>query len=161
MAGEEPQVFPEGRVLPLNSKRLLAAHVRELAEELGLPTQTTTDEVRQLIKGDLTTRSREPRNVQVIVQEPAEDSADGEVCLHLVDGVGGVIAKRVVSARKRPDSQSSNKGSEGSELPGEVVGGLQEEIAALREQLEAKKRRADEAEALASTRVELVVVERL
>ena len=70
-----------------------------------------------------------------------------------------MIAKRVVSVHKRPDSQSLNKGSEGSESSGEVVGGLWEEIATLREQLEAEKCRVDEAEALASAKVELVVVE--
>ena len=74
-------MFPEGKVLPLNSKWLLTPYVRELVEELGLPTRTTTDEVRQLIEGDLTTKGREPRNVQVIVQEPAEDSTDGGVSL--------------------------------------------------------------------------------
>ena len=145
-------MLPEGKVLPLNSKRLFAVYVRELAEELGLPTRTTTDEVRQLIEGDLTSKGREPKNVQIIVQEPAEDSADGEVCLYLVDEAG-VIAKRVVSARKRPDSQSSNKESEGSNSSGGVVGGLREEIATLKKQLEAKKHRADEAEALASERL--------
>ena len=68
MPDKESHVLPKGKVIPLNSKQLLAAYVRELVEELGLPTQTTMKEIEE----DLTTKGREPRNVQVIIQETAQ-----------------------------------------------------------------------------------------
>ena len=69
MADEE-HVLPEGRVLPLNSKRLLVAHIRALAEELGLPTRATTDEVRQLIEGKLMDMGHAPSNVRSSSRSP-------------------------------------------------------------------------------------------
>ena len=68
MPDKESHVLPKGKVIPLNSKQLLTAYVRELVEELGLPTQTTMKEIEE----DLTTKGREPRNVQVIIQETAQ-----------------------------------------------------------------------------------------
>ena len=56
------------RPLPLNSKRLLAAHVRQLARTLELPTTVSANEIRQMIDGKLTEMGREPPNVQVVVQ---------------------------------------------------------------------------------------------
>ena len=56
------------RPLPLNSKRLLAAHVRQLARTLELPTTASANEIRQMIDGKLTEMGREPPNVQVVVQ---------------------------------------------------------------------------------------------
>jgi len=58
----------ESHVLPIQLKTATCSMCWELVEELGLPTQTTMKE----IEGDLTTKGREPRNVQVIIQETAQ-----------------------------------------------------------------------------------------
>ena len=64
---------PRGRALPLNSKRLTAVHVRQLANALDLPTSGSVDQLWQLVEGKLMSESgREVCNVQVIVQETAK-----------------------------------------------------------------------------------------
>ena len=64
--------LPEGRVLPLNSRRLKAEYIKAIASNMDLPTRASIDEVRQVIEGKLSESGREPRNVQVVIQEPKE-----------------------------------------------------------------------------------------
>ena len=62
--------IPSGRVVPLNSRRLTATHLRQVAEALGLPTTGSTDQLRQLIEGKLESDKHvEAANVQVVLQE--------------------------------------------------------------------------------------------
>ena len=75
---------PEGRWLPLNSRRLTTSHLQLLAETMGLPTALSTEELRQLIDGKLADMEHDPRNVQVVVQEVART----ELGLLLVDETG-------------------------------------------------------------------------
>ena len=78
--------IPEGRVLPLNSRRLVAEYVKAIATSLGLSTRASTDEVRQMVEGKL---SESPRNVQVVIQEPeAGTESTNLVHLFLVDEAG-------------------------------------------------------------------------
>ena len=72
-----------GKLLPLNSRRLTAAHLRHIAGAMGLPSTGSADEVRQLIEGKLGDE-REVRNVQVILEE----SSFLSVKLSLTDGEG-------------------------------------------------------------------------
>ena len=51
-ARERPEI-PSGKVVPLNSKRLTAVHLRRVAEALELPMTGATDQLRQLIEGNL------------------------------------------------------------------------------------------------------------
>ena len=54
---ENPPPPPaEGRVYPLNSKRLTVKHLKLLAEALELPTSCSVDELRQLVDGTLRER---------------------------------------------------------------------------------------------------------
>ena len=101
-------------------------------------------------------------NVQIIVQEPYEDSVDSEVRLFMV-GESGVIAKRALGTQERRDESSSESPrDEGGSVSGEVVRGLQGEVATLMEQLKAEKDRADKAEnELASLRAEADAADRL
>ena len=69
-----------GLTVPLNSKRLTVTHLRAIAKAMNLPTGASTDEVRQIIEGELSRRKKEPRNVQVVVSE------DGGVILQDEDG---------------------------------------------------------------------------
>ena len=72
-SGEESHERPElprGRVVPLNSRRLTAAHLKRVAEALKLPTTGSADQLRQLIEGKLESDKRvEATNVQVVIQE--------------------------------------------------------------------------------------------
>ena len=51
--GSGSRELPRGRVLPLNSKRLTSAHLKQVAEKLELPTTGSADQIRQLIEGKL------------------------------------------------------------------------------------------------------------
>ena len=53
---------------PLNSRRLTAAHLRAIAEAIGLPTGGSADQLRQCIEGKLQTEREDP-NVVVIIRE--------------------------------------------------------------------------------------------
>ena len=59
---------PRGQYLPLNSKRLTAAHLRRIAATLELPTTGATKQLRQVIKGKLETEGYEALNVQVLLE---------------------------------------------------------------------------------------------
>ena len=65
---------------PLNSKKLTVAHLRALAEAIGLPTLGSADQLRQCIEGKLQTERDDP-NVVVIVR-------DVEQILSLADSEG-------------------------------------------------------------------------
>ena len=78
------QTWPEGRSLPLNSRRLNAGHLRQLAALLELPANVSMEKTRQMVDGKLTEMGKEPQNVQVIVQEKLSP----EVILHPVDSEG-------------------------------------------------------------------------
>ena len=76
--------MPSGKQYLLNSRRLGAVHLRSIAGVLGLPTQASADELRQLIDGKLVEMDREASNVQVIIQEEIKK----EECIFLVDETG-------------------------------------------------------------------------
>ena len=63
-----PESAASGHVktFPLNSRRLTAETVTRIARALGLPTNASQSEVRQLIEGKLA-EDYEPKNVQVDV----------------------------------------------------------------------------------------------
>ena len=69
-----------GHTFPLNSKRLTVSHLRMIAQAMKLPTGVSTDEVRQLVEGELTGVGKEPQNVQVAIKE------DGSIVLQDKDG---------------------------------------------------------------------------
>ena len=71
----------EGKVYPLNSKRLTVKHLKLLAEALELPSSCSGDELRQLVDGTLRDRGRQPENVQVFVQQRRRVTVELEVTL--------------------------------------------------------------------------------
>ena len=79
------ELVPCGHPLPLNLKRLTAAHVQQLARTLQLPTTASLDDIRQMIDGKLAEMGHEPLNVQVVMQRETEG---GRVYLYLQDAVG-------------------------------------------------------------------------
>ena len=99
---ERPEV-PIGRVVPLNSRRLTAAHLKRIAEALELPVTGATDQLCQLIEGKLeSARHKEAANVQVILQEEQRI----EMKLSLLDE-GGVFleTKPLVQSRSEAESE--------------------------------------------------------
>ena len=74
------------RTFPLNFKRLTAEVLSRIAEWLGLPTNASAAETRQLIDRKLEEYCYEPRNVQVDLIEQTDcqvaiklGSEDGEI----------------------------------------------------------------------------------
>ena len=59
----EQLLVPRGRSLPLNSKRLTGAYLRQVATALGLPTEGSADQLRQVIEGQLETDGHEAANI--------------------------------------------------------------------------------------------------
>ena len=55
--------------MPLNSKKLTGLLLKQLARGLEIAPGSSGDELRQLIEGRLETKGRDPRNVQVLVEE--------------------------------------------------------------------------------------------
>ena len=67
--GEEPHEQPEissGKVVPLNSRRLTASHLKRVAETLELPTGATDQPIEGKLESD---KHIEAANVQVVIQE--------------------------------------------------------------------------------------------
>ncbi|XP_065915676.1 myosin-13-like [Dysidea avara] len=79
-------MFPTGKTYPLNSKRIVADQIFELATLLDLPSGASVTETRQLIEGRLLELGHEPRNVQVIVQ--LDDEGKNGSRIFLVDESG-------------------------------------------------------------------------
>ena len=68
---------------PLNSKRLTAPVLKQIAGTLGVPDTAALDEIRQMIDGKLLEMGREPRNTQVVLGEAAHGI---HICLQDADG---------------------------------------------------------------------------
>ncbi len=105
---EEPlqsEVLPEGRWLPLNSRRVTTAYLQLVAQSLGLPTGMSAEELRQQVEGKLLTMEHEPHNVQVVVQERSRV----ELHLLLVDEAGVFVESEPVIQDGDPQQESAVK----------------------------------------------------
>ena len=85
--------LPEGRVLPLNSRRLVAEYVKAIAKSLDLSTRASTDEVRQMVEGKLSDSGHEPRNIQVVIQEPEEGTESTNLTHSFLVDEAGVLKR--------------------------------------------------------------------
>ena len=140
-----------GKPLPLNSRRLTAPVLKQLAGALDLPSTAPLDDVRQMIEGKLLEMGREPRNTQVLLQEAARGV---HVSLQDVDGI-------FLEAEPPVRAESPNGGSEQGEGLGEPGAddteplrqalheaecekhALQQEVRAMREELESVRARVN------------------
>ena len=139
---EQEPGLPDGQAFPLNSRRLAARHIRQLAEMLELPTNMSTEELRQVIEGKLANDGREPQNVQVIVRERPRT----EVCLFLVDYSGVFLESAPTWWESQGDSHSLSELVQENEALREQ---LTEQSSVLRdtcESLERETQRASELE---------------
>ena len=80
--------LPLGKRIPLNSRKLTAPHLRQIAKAMDLPTERPADELRQQIEGSLASQEdREISTVQVIMKnQPLIETQ-----LWLVDSQGVVL----------------------------------------------------------------------
>ena len=67
------EVLPRGRTLLLNSKRLTGTMVQQIAKSMELPTSASLEDTRQMFEGKIGKMEREPRNVQVVLQDVEGD----------------------------------------------------------------------------------------
>ena len=100
-------MFPTGKTYPLNSKRIVADQIFEIATLLDLPGGASVAETRQLTEGRLLELGHEPRNVQVIIQ--VEDDAKDSRRIFLVDESGVIRGSgKPISHPPSPVSVSSS-----------------------------------------------------
>ena len=141
------QTWPEGRTLPLNSRRLDAWHLQQLAVLLELPRNASMDDTRQMIDGKLTEMGKQPQNVQVIVKE----TSCTEVVLHLTDSEG-IIAQSDPTIRRRRtstdgDIEQLQETRKQLEEVSQALQDAQQTVQALEEELATATSRAEAAEA--------------
>ena len=62
-------IMPRGRYLSLNSKRLTASRLKQIAHSLSLPTMGLADQLRQAGEGNLATDGHETTSIQVVLED--------------------------------------------------------------------------------------------
>jgi hypothetical protein len=112
--------------LPLNSRRLTAAYLRQLTEALELSTTGSAEELRQQIEGSLA--EREDPTIQVAVQETSQI----ETVLWLVDSDGPFLQ----TAPSHRDSKESGESEHAYQQLLESHEKLSDELTTARQQLE-------------------------
>ena len=150
----------------LNSQRLLAANLHRIAAMLGLPTNASLEELRQLIEGKLLEVDLEPRNVQVIIHE-VKSMTKARLQLSLIDKTGVFQNTEVVVHRVTVVELAGKiDGLEETKLHLERAlqtvqwqqqqeeSGQQDEIGRVRSELEAEKKKSTRFWALACQRGE-------
>ncbi len=103
----------QSRPLPLNSRRLTVVLLKQLAKGLEVPDTGSSDEIRQLIEGKLGVMGRDPRNVQVLLQETERGGAH----LGLQDAEGVFLEVEPESPAEDPPPGASIDDSRGGDNP--------------------------------------------
>ena len=139
---------------PLNSRRMKAVYLRRVADKLGLPSNATANDLRQIVEGKLREMGHEPGNLQVAVEESPTTET-----LQLLNAYGPIVTVRYdkpLQALKeeidhRPQSRSSLSSVEADQVLLEQVqtlreerDELQEEVTQLQGKLEVEKQRVRE-----------------
>jgi len=116
-----------GRVMPLNSRRLTVAWLRQIAGGLGAPTTAAAREVRALINGKLGEMGKDPKSTQVVLHEG--ESGMG-MSLQDAEGVFLRVDPPVerASVREHAASEAGEGSEEGSDPPEVTVESLKEQI---------------------------------
>ena len=124
------------QTLPLNSRRLTASVLRQLAGGLGVPTTATQADLRPMIEGELTGRGRDPLHVQVVLRQVARGAY-----LSLQDETGVFVEVEPPEPEEPLPFSTAGDNSESEEDSGEseVVARLQEEVRQLKQELEEQK----------------------
>ena len=130
--------LPRGRLLPLNSKRITSTFIRVLAKGLGLPTEASAEDLRRMIEGKLTEEDREPRNVQVLIQDT---EGGGATRLLLQDENGIFLTLENVAGRGRGDKDDPEEPEQ--EVATGSPGDEEMSVEQLRQQLEEARKQND------------------
>ena len=140
----DPAVLPRGKRIPLNSRKLTVAHLKQIAKAMELPTVGSADELRQQIEGKLTSQEGcEVSTVQVIVQEKFLI----ETQLWLVDSGGVVLQTEPVRKTGKEDTAEQLR---------KLNGQLAEELDVAREEIvELKRAQEGDQQTIADLRGEL------
>ena len=139
---------------PLNSRRMKAVYLRRVADELGLPSNATATDLRQIVEGKLREMGHEPGNLQVAVEEsPTVET------LQLLNAYGPIIEVRHDKPTQDLEEETDYSAQSHSSLPSseadqelleqvqtlrEERDELQEQVTQLQEKLEAEKQRVQE-----------------
>ena len=108
------EVLPRGQTLPLNSKCLTGPMVQQIAKSVGLPTSASLEDTRQMLEGKIGEMGREPRNVQVVLQD-----VEGGVHITLRD-VDGIFLEI------EPEKIDEEPADPGTEMPQDEYGEREE-----------------------------------
>ena len=126
------------RTMPLNSRRLTAPLLRQLAGGLGVPTTASRGDLYPMIEGKLTEAGRDPLRTQVVLRE-----VDRGIHLSLQDetGVFSEFEPPQPEDLPPPDSSGGEGGEESEPEVPELVVELRAEVAQLKMELEVQKTR--------------------
>ena len=93
--------------MPLNSRRVTRSQLQAVAEELGLPTSATGEDLALMVSGKLTEEGRDSKSVQVVL-------SDNQLQLADVGGVFPTVALEEAAEEQRTEpEQDSEDGEEG------------------------------------------------
>ena len=128
-SSDPDELFPDGRILPLNARGVTQPFLRAIAQALGLPERGSKDQLLASVEGKLG-KTHEVPNVQVVIQE-------GDVTvLSLVDNEGAFLKTEIAAAAETTTSPAHSQKDSGSEQ------GSQDEVTQLREEMERLQREA-------------------
>ena len=128
-SSDPDELFPDGRILPLNARGVTQPFLRAIAQALGLPERGSKDQLLASFEGKLG-ETHEVPNVQVVIQE-------GDVTvLSLVDNEGAFLKTEIAAAAETTTSPAHSQKDSGSEQ------GSQDEVTQLREEMERLQREA-------------------
>ena len=115
---------------PLNSRRMKAVYLRRVADELGLPSNATVTDLRQIVEGKLREMGHEPGNLQVAVEEsPTVET------LQLLNAYGPIIEVRHDKPPQDLEEETDHSAQFHSSLPSsEADQELLEQVQTLREE---------------------------
>ena len=107
---EKSQALPEGRVLPLNSKRITAVLLRAIAQKLCLSCKGSLADLRLTIEGKLREEGKDTTSVQAIVQETRVLLIDEEGVF--LEAVAGPESDEVDHSGSRGKAQEQSQQNE-------------------------------------------------
>ena len=141
-AGVDSTGGQRGSVRPvtLNSRRLMAQRLRQLAGGFGVPSSASPEDLRAMIEGKLTEGGRDPLQTQVVLRT---EERGVHMTLQDEDGVFLVIEPLPIEDPP-PDDPEDADGGEGEAPEPAVVGELRVEVERLKTELEAQKSRVRE-----------------
>lgn len=128
------------RTVTLNSKRLTASRLKQLAGALGIPRAASSEDLRAMIEGKLTDDGRDPLRIQVVLR-----TVERGVHMTLQDemGVFMEIEPPTVDAHP-PDGLPGQESDETDSEEPTAVRELREEVGRLTVELETQKARVRE-----------------